>query len=143
MTHTHKRCKHCQTQYTWQGSGNGCFHELNDDRYCPDCKQVIVEALKSVSKKYKKQFVETNEVTYEYLKAERAKQDAKSGLCCRRVYASLSGFDGTREINDAYDVGGKQYLVQYWNDKPEEFKIKVLMEINIETGETGKFWKDF
>lgn len=145
MMHYMKRCRHCNTIYAWQASGDGCFRELNDEDYCPDCKKVIVEALKSVPKKFKKIWVETDEVTYDYLKAERAKQDEKNGgLCMRRVYVSLFNTEkGTREVNDAFDVDDKQYLVLYWNDNPDEIKIKVLKELNIETNEITRYWKDY
>jgi rubredoxin len=140
-----KRCRHCNTVYAWQASGNGCFHELNDETYCPDCKAVINKALKLVPKKFKKIWVETDEVTYDYLKAERAKQDEKNGgLCARRVYVSLFNFEkGTREINDAFDVDDKQYCVLYWSDTPEIIKIQVLKELNVETNEITGYWKDY
>jgi rubredoxin len=140
-----KRCRHCNTVYAWQASGNGCFHELNDERYCPDCKNVISEALNLVPKKFKKIWVETNEVTYDYLKAERVKQDEKNGgLCIRRVYASLYNVEkGTHEVNDAFDVDDKQYCVQYWSDTPDAIKIQVLKELNVETNEITGYWKDY
>jgi phage FluMu protein Com len=145
MMHYTKRCKHCNTVYSWQASGEGCFHELNDEKYCPDCKRVINEALKLVPKKFKKIWVETNEVTYDYLKAERAKQDEKNGgLCMRRVYVSLFNIkNGTREINDAFDVDDKQYCVLYWSDTPDIIKIQVLKEVDIETNEIIRYWKDY
>jgi len=145
MMHYTKRCKHCNTVYAWQASGEGCFHELNDETYCPDCKKVINEALKLVPKKFKKIWVETDEVTYDYLKAERAKQDEKNGgLCMRRVYVSLFNIKkGTSEINDAFDVDDKQYCVLYWSDTPDIIKIQVLKELNIETNEIIRYWKDY
>jgi hypothetical protein len=146
MMHYMKRCRHCKTVYTWQASGEGCFHELNDEDYCPVCKKAIIEALKSLPQKFKKVWVETDEVTYDYLKAERAKQDEKSGgLCMRRVYVSLFNFKtGASEKNDAFDVDGKQYVVQYWTDNPTvNIKIKVLKEQNIETNEITGYWKDY
>jgi len=145
MMHYMKRCKHCNTVYTWQASGEGCFHELNDETYCPDCKKAINETLKSIPKKFKKIWVETDEVTYDYLKAERAKQDEKNGgLCMRRVYVSLFNMKtGASEKNDAFDVDGKQYCVQYWTDNPDVIKIQVLKELNIETNEITGYWKDY
>lgn len=143
MMHFMKRCKHCKTVYAWQASGNGCFHELNDETYCPDCKKIINEALKSVPQKFKSIFVETDEVTYDYLKEKRAEKE-KGGLCMRRVYASLFNTEkGTHEVNDAFDVDDKQYLVQYWSDNPSVIKIKVLKEQNIETKEITGYWKDY
>jgi rubredoxin len=143
MMHLIKRCRHCKTVYTWQASGEGCFNELNDETYCPDCKKVIIEALKSVSQKFKKVWVETDEVTYDYLKEKRAEKE-KDGLCMRRVYASLFNSEtGASEKNDAFDVDDKQYCVQYWSDNPTVIKIKVLKELNIETNEIIGYWKDY
>lgn len=141
--HFMKRCKHCKTVYTWQASGDGCFHELNDENYCPVCKKVIVETLKSIPQKFKKVWVETKEVTYDYLKEKRTEKE-KGGLCMRRVYASLFNSEtGASEKNDAFDVDGKQYVVQYWTDNPSVIKIQVLKEQNIETNEITGYWKDY
>jgi rubredoxin len=114
MTHYTKRCVHCKTTYTYQGSGEGCFRPLNDDRYCPDCKTAIVKALESIPKKFDKVFIETDEVTYDYLLEKRNIQDEKAGgLCTRRVYASLFNTKtGEAEKNDAFDVDNKQYLAK-------------------------------
>lgn len=54
MTHRAKRCKHCQTKYYYQASGDGCFNPTNDSSYCPSCKELINEALKDVTVKFKK-----------------------------------------------------------------------------------------
>lgn len=145
MMHITKRCRHCNTVYSFQASGEGCFHELNDETYCPDCKKVVNEALKSIPQKYKSVFVETDEVTYDYLKEKRAEQDKNNnGLCMRRVYVSLFNIKtGAHEANDAFDVDDKQYLVQYWTDNPDVIKLKVRKELNIETNEIGRYWKDY
>lgn len=147
MRHYTKRCRHCNTVYAFQASGEGCFHKLNDETYCPDCKKVINEALKGVPQKFKKIWVETDEVTYDYLKAERAKEEEKykNGFpLMRRVYVSLFNLEkGTREINDAFDVDNKQYCVLYWSDTPEIIKIQVLKEVNIETNKITGYWKDY
>ncbi len=54
MMHYPKRCVHCNTRYSYQASGDGCFNPVNDKRYCPICKAIINEALKSVSIKFEK-----------------------------------------------------------------------------------------
>jgi phage FluMu protein Com len=133
MMHYTKRCRHCNTVYAFQASGEGCFHKLNDETYCPDCMKVINEALKLVSKKFKKIWVETEEEKH------------KNGFpLMRRVYVSLFNLKkGTREINDAFDVDDKQYCVKYWSDTPEIIKIEVLKELNIGTGEITGYWKDY
>lgn len=57
MTHRRKRCEHCKTQYSYQASGEGCFHPLNNDRYCPDCMAIINEALKDVPEKFHREWL--------------------------------------------------------------------------------------
>jgi len=140
-----KRCWHCKTVYTYQASGAGCHEPINDETYCPECKAAILKALKSIPKKFDKIFMETDEVTYDYLKKKRDEQDEKAGgLCTRRVYCSLfNSKTGEAEKNDAFDVDDKQYLVQYWPSKMEDMKIKVLKEKNLETGETKNYWKEY
>jgi hypothetical protein len=143
MTHYTKRCKHCKSTYTYQGSGDGCFRPMNDDTYCPVCKAVIIEALKTIPKKFDSVFVETDEVTYDYL-LEKRREKETGGLCTRRVYASLFNTKtGEAEKNDAFDVDNRQYLVQYWPSKREDMKIKVLKEKNLLTGEITGYWRDY
>lgn len=145
MMHYTKRCIHCKSTYQYQASGNGCHDPINDDTYCPGCKGFILESLKNVPKKFDQKWVETDEVTYDYLLEKRKIQDIKnSGLCTRRVYFSLRNIvTGESEKNDAFDVDDKQYLVQYWPSKKEDIKVKVLMEKNLITGETKNYWKDY
>lgn len=145
MMHYMKRCIHCRTVYTYQASGNGCHHELNDDNYCPVCKAAIVAALKKIPRKFEKSFEITDEVTYEYLKKIRDEQDAKNGgLCSRRVYCSTFNLKtGEGEVNDAFDVDKKEYLVQYWKSEPGSMRIQVAREKNLITGEIGDYWKDY
>ena len=142
-----KRCRHCNTVYYWQASGYGCFHELNDEKYCPVCKKAINEALKFIPQKFKKVWVETDEVTYDYLKEKRAEEEEKhkNGFpLMRRAYVSLFNSEtGAHEVNDAFDVDDKQYVVQYWSDNPSVIKIQVLKEQNIETNEITGYWKDY
>lgn len=143
--HYTKRCWHCKSTYQYQASGEGCHNPINDDTYCPECKSVILEALVNVPRKFEQKWVETDEVTYDYLLEKRKIQDEKAGgLCTRRVYCSL--FDtttGEAEKNDAFDVDNRQYLVQYWPSKREDMKIKVLKEKNLITGEIVEYWRDY
>lgn len=155
MMHYMKRCTHCKTVYAYQASGYGCHDPLNDDEYCPDCKKVIVDALKDVPKKFDSTWVETNEVTYDFLKEERRKKEEEYEKrdvngnfiklpITRRVYASLFNTKtGEAEKNDAFDIGEKQYLVQYWPSKPDDIKIQVLKEKNLLTGEIVDYWRDY
>jgi hypothetical protein len=59
-THAYKRCHHCLTRYTFQGSGFGA-PKYNDPDHCPDCKEVIVDALATVPRRFEKVLVPTGE----------------------------------------------------------------------------------
>lgn len=138
-----KRCQHCKITYGYQVSGEGCFDKLNDDTYCPICKNAINDALSKIPIKIKKSWEITDEVTYDYLKEKRDEQDKKAcGLCSRRVYVSLFSKDD-HEKNDAFEVDGKEYIVKYWTKKPDDFTIEVAKEKHILTGEIGDYWHDY
>ena len=51
------RCWHCNTRYSYQSIGDDCHNPLNDDRYCPSCKALIIEALKDVTVKFHEEFL--------------------------------------------------------------------------------------
>lgn len=79
MTHYTKYCKHCGTQYIFQGSGEGCFDQLCSDEYCKECNTAIKEALSKISIKNIKRYVKfdrnfnwelKNAPTYEEVKKE-------------------------------------------------------------------------
>jgi hypothetical protein len=73
-THAYKRCHHCQVVYSYQGSGHGCQEQLNDHKHCPDCKQVIIDALALVPKRFEKVLIpvtDQNAVELEALSEEQ------------------------------------------------------------------------
>ena len=143
MLHVFKRCRHCKKVYKFQASGI-CTSLYNDDTYCPDCKKIIDDALNSVPKKYSEIFVETDEVTYEYLKNARKEKESNAAICLRRVYPTMYNLKtGAREIIDAFDIDNKEYIVKYWSNTPEEITIMVLKEKNNLTGEITGYWHNY
>lgn len=79
MTHLIKYCKHCGEQYTFQGSGEGCFDQLCSETHCEECNLAIKEVLSKIPIKNVKRYVEfdknfdwqlNNPPSYEEIKAE-------------------------------------------------------------------------
>jgi hypothetical protein len=66
MKREQHECIHCGIRYQYYLSG-GNGGELNDASYCPDCKQVMLDALKTVEVKFKWKLVCTDEITREEL----------------------------------------------------------------------------
>lgn len=66
MTHRLKRCDHCQRTYYYQGSGRGCHEKLNDSRYCPECMELVLEALKKrdvlFMRRYKDKYISDEDI---------------------------------------------------------------------------------
>ena len=60
-----KICIHCKSKYDYQSSGDGCHEELNDSKYCPDCMEAIIKALKSIPVKFEEIYTDaSDEVSY-------------------------------------------------------------------------------
>jgi len=57
MTHSIQYCKHCGIQYTYQGSGEGCFDQLCSNEYCEECNTAIKEVLSKIPIKNVKRYV--------------------------------------------------------------------------------------
>jgi len=154
-THRQRRCCHCGTRYSWQGSGGGCQEPLNDARYCPDCKQAIITALSGIPLKFYKVWVDTDEVTLDQLREwegsarEENRQQYKSGdpirYAIRSVYAPLFDLENPENthhngvVSGKGEFAGKTYRYGFWTNKgervkPEETKVEVAVERNLETG---------
>lgn len=134
MIHYKMRCKHCNSLYTWQASGEGCLEKTNDKDYCSICKQVILDALKNIPIKYRCTSIPTTEVTLEELE-DALMADIKSNKGMK-IYPSLYSEDGKeRQICRSVKIGDKEYIYSYWPSKKEEADIRIFVEENIETGE--------
>ena len=142
-THCQKRCRHCNVRYGYQGSGYGCDAPLNDGDYCPDCKQVLIDAFADVPRRVEKDFEPTGEVSafeLEALEAERWETTkTKGGIPVRRVAAPL--FDMVDPSNTQACgitwLDGKTYRWSYWSKDPEgTAEVRLTVERDLETGET-------
>jgi len=135
------RCQHCLIEYIYYPSG--CPYtqtRLNDNRYCPDCKQAVSDVLKNVPLKVERFTKPYERMTLEELK-ERVKKERK-GQLFQRVASPL--FDmkdpDNRNISGWVRIDGLDIFYSYWTKK-DDYRIEVEMERNLETGEERP-WKE-
>lgn len=57
MDFRQRRCRHCNSVYSYQISGEGCMSSLNDPIFCPGCAEVVAKALANVPVKYARRWV--------------------------------------------------------------------------------------
>ena len=162
MLVTINECKHCGTEYNYQLSGSynatGIPREYQDDRYCPECKQAIVEALKKIPKKYAWKDVPTDEVDldtllrwekehvqdYEKKKEEAEKEGKVIFPMMKRVLVGLANLktgerDIVNEVIGREDKAGRVYIYSYWSSDMSKQRITVERKVNLLTGEPGKY----
>jgi len=130
------RCEHCLIDYIYYPSG--CPYlctELNDDRYCPDCKKVIETALNDVPRKVEKFFKPYDKVTLDEVKEAIKKRD-EDPPTWRRVAMPLYDMQNpsNRNITGFITIDGQEILYSYWTEK-DDYRIEIEMERNLETGE--------
>ena len=151
MTHEYKECKHCLSDYSYQGSGFGCFDEDNDDTYCPECKKAINEALKQIPRKFEYKFVPTDDVNLETLlhweQEHKREVEERGGFHSKRVLAGLMNLktgerDVYHEVIGREDKKGRIYIYHYWssdeNDK-SKWHITAERKVEIATGKPGRY----
>jgi len=113
---------------------------LNDDIYCPDCKQVILDALKNVPQKVERFTKPYDGITLKELK-EKVKEQRENQLW-QRVASPL--FDmkdpDNHNISGWVKINGLDIFYSYWT-KRDDYRIEVEMERNLETGEEYP-WKE-
>jgi len=147
-THIHKECNNCLTDYSFQGSGWGA-PEFNDSTYCPECKEAICTALKTIPKKFKYVWVDTKDFTFkeacdcidEDEKKLKAKEDADIdrrqkcpkcdlispfvGLKMRRVFMPLFNMDTMESsIVNHFIRNGEEYSLIYFKSDPTDYRLK-------------------
>ena len=146
MTHRERRCAHCSIRYSYQASGEGCGDPLNDGRYCPDCKAVINEALKSVPKAVERFSVVVDMVERQDILTLRDMIDAAlppefdpanpfAFMRPRQIKAGLYDLEsgatmGIRVIHR----DGVEYDIATWSDKREPESVTRYMERDLKTG---------
>lgn len=142
MKTTRKRCKHCGIEYSYQLSGNGDY-EYNDEYYCHDCKKVMMDALKSVPKKFTYGWKEIPFNFSDRMKDVRQKTlsfleecKKKNMPVIRKVYPTC--FNSKISKAEYYVIDNIIYLVRYFYNG--EKKMFMLCEKDINNGQYGKYW---
>ena len=137
------RCRHCLARYTYYPSGCPYFcTELNDDRYCPECKTVIRNALKDVPQRIERFGKPYDGITLDELKERVAKQNRES-MWVKVAAPSFDMKDPDNRNSSGWlmlDEDGLEVFYSYWSKKGDH-RIEVEMERNVETGEEYP-WKD-
>ena len=147
MTIRECRCAHCGIRYSHQGSGNGCGEPLNDARYCPDCKQVIIDALQNVPKAVERFEIVVEGTERDEILVLRDQIDAPSMVVDGSPIHLM--FTKPRQIRPGlYDSTGKgacmnvrvihrdgvEYDICTWTDNREPEKVTKVMERELKTG---------
>lgn len=142
--HRQRRCLHCRIRYFYQVSGGGCFEALNDGNYCPECKQVLIHALRETPVKVKKSWEPTGEVTFEQLKIWEA-EDNTLKLFQRILPPLFSTTDPSNNIVKVVrghgEFEGRWYSYNYWTKAPDEVSITMETETELSTG-TQTPWRN-
>ena len=153
-THYVHRCGSCSRRYSYQGSGPGCGDRLNDAKYCPDCKALIVDALRNVKPKVERFRVvvegeERERVLSEQKRKREEPPDEKNsffGLKTQQIRPGLHKMDGRRVVAtmhiEVHHLDGVEYDVSTWSDNHEPPKVEKIMERNLETG-WEEPWRNF
>lgn len=154
-------CSHCGKEYMWQASGDWALEtpkQYNSDKYCPDCKKTLDDALNSITILFENKRVEVSEllefdpslinVTPEYIfklieerEAEFINRNSNESLLpiARRVYANLWNTETNEysvsgevcdKINKNYRDINRSFSYFYWPSKPDEIKISVNVRID-------------
>lgn len=148
-THRTTRCQHCQTLYTFQGSGQGCDAALNSGTHCPRCQRAINEALQSIRARRERVWVETKEVDLKHLlreeqredeeQAKRASSSERLSIPFKRVSAPMFKMEGGRAVGSDRSgyvkLNRRNYEYRFWPGQEDKAVIRVEMEEDLATGE--------
>ena len=143
MTH---RCEHCHTEYVYQTSGEGINNVFNNEHYCPDCMQKIIQALKKVPVKFIQKYNEI-EITKDILdKINLLKNPINKNK--EEHNNLLLPFSLVRFVNlnyqhiEIYTIDFVEYVLCWNNDNDNDKHLYRLDEYNIiNKCFTGKPWK--
>jgi len=121
------QCIQCGTEYTYISSAYGGIPdaELNDHKYCPDCKKIINDALKKVKKKFIDKWVDaSNEVTLSQLLSleqheVKCNKDMTNSFVFRKVYPGLYDLNGDSTYSRDIKLNNITYHLSTWEHNPE------------------------
>lgn len=146
-SHRHHRCDHCRVVYSFQASGHGCGRATNDPHYCPDCKKVVIEALKVVPPKVERVWVAVEDVdlstVLEWEREHRRRCEEEGKIFVRRISAPLFDLEGNRTQRTGIVYhGGRIFQYRYWEGEEGDVEITEEMARDIETGRTEP-WRSY
>jgi hypothetical protein len=142
MRHALRRCRHCGTVYSYQQSGDGCFKDTNDSRWCPTCMEVVNEALSTVPVLFEKVLVPTKDFTFDQLvKIENERFEAAKAagvLALRQVPVPM--FRGDPLPTESLEahivlVNNREYFCSRWPSEPHDEQVMIAMERRVGTGQ--------
>lgn len=139
MTHRLVRCEHCHTEYAYQASGKGCYNIFNNEHYCIECMEKIIEALNNVPVKYSKRYNEIEITKYFLDKFDILKNPKKEDI------GGLS-FSIIRHINlgyeniELYTIDFTEYAL-CWDDESDKHLFRLDEYDNIKKEFTGRCWR--
>ena len=138
MRETTKICAHCGMKYGYFLSGMPYHnHLLNDDKYCPDCKQVILDALSKVPVKFAEVSIDAStEVTREELLKLHEKENANIAKMQKEHPNAIYGYrcfpemiapggDHTMTISVKHPNGFEYYLMEWKIDHEYEISRRI------------------
>lgn len=155
MTHKRKRCIHCSKVYTYQASGHGCHHELNDSLYCPGCKAAIVKALSEIPKRFEKRYIEVTsfdpirllqEVERINAELEQKRKENPFGIYARRVHPGLCNTKtGEWQKSEHLTYEGVELIVEWWEStvETEGYTVRQAMEYDLKQKLIVGHWRSF
>jgi hypothetical protein len=131
-------CKHCKTDYHYQFSGNDNAidtpPDLRDNKYCPECKGAINQALTQIPIKFEWKYLPTDAVTLQELLDIENTPTTSTGLLpvAKRVFGTMWSTE-RNENSRAGEVKykNKTYHYSYWPSKSEEAIITVKTKVKL------------
>lgn len=131
MRHKITRCEHCGRKYTYLASGWNLFSCSKkphmDDRYCPECYEVVEEALSKVPIKVKFEWVPTDDVTLEQL----LEQEKADGRRLRRIWPGLIDMEnGDEQYIRQIVIDDVKYRLSTWEKDPS-YAIEKEIEVHL------------
>ena len=145
------RCDHCRDVYTYHPSGFSSYSSpFNNNKYCPYCTEAILDMLKRIPKKFKKEWVLTCDYTKEQICAAQEER-LKRGPPVRRISPGLFDLDNPNnkqecvmeELIDPVSNSEVYYSVSWWSDNPEKTRIVKEVWWDIENNCMSKDQKNY
>ena len=144
MTVRELRCTHCKVRYAHQMSGAGCADPLNDNHYCPTCKTVVLETLKTIPTAVEKVFVDVDREERELVLTvqnpgplpRNIPGNPLTGIRIQQVSPGLQDPEtGATMHVRVVIIHHREYYISSWPDGREPERVTRAMEHNLQTGQ--------